>query len=212
MKYILAILAFLLITSPVFAIDSTDVEMVQLIGSNVGVIDKSGDKLGIDVSVSGAQVIDILHHEIHEGEAWELDLTDLALADDASIGILLTVGSGVEAHIEVAATAGGDAELFIYEQPTVVAIGTNLVPINLNRSINATSASTASYGVTVSDYGTTIADRIIAGGTKSFSSGGGGGSREETILRNGYQYFIRLENEGGAAKVAGLHLVWYEED
>ena len=203
------------VAAPVQLADSSGVPNELATPIYVGIAGKNGEQASVDATVSGLIVIDIAHREIHEGNTFNAFLSDLALADDASLTMLFTTSNNsfvsVSGHMVLQYAAGGDAQVFVYEAPTVSTIGTAFTAQRLNREIAATAVTTISTGATFSSYGTTIFDMVIAGGTGGNAGGGAGSHDDEFILTPGTQYLIRLENEAGSTKVAGIHVDWYEE-
>jgi len=177
--------------------------------ATIGIVDASGDRVNVDASVSGLQVINIMHHEIHEGNAFTAFISDLALADDASINIVLTSTASV--HLRVEGEVGGDSQFFMYEAPTLATGGTDFTPIAFNREINSASATTVGINAEYGATGTTILDRIIPAGTGIAGIAGSSGSDNEYILMPNTIYMIRIENEAGSAEPAGITIDWYEE-
>jgi hypothetical protein len=170
----------------------------------VGLYDNSGDQIGVDITTSGITVASFIQTMVMEGKVLKFGVQDLALADDASLTALITTSGTVNTYIHTEASAGGDAELFLYEAPTVSTVGTSTVGQRINRQIGSTFKTTISYGATCSNYGTKISDRIIAGGTGGNAAGSDTNLCVYIPLAKSTQYLIRLENEGGGAKVAGL--------
>jgi len=201
------VIIFLLFFSLVFISTSHAFE----VQGRMKLVDKNtpGVMLSIDDTVSGAVVIDVMHREIHEGNAFTAFISDLALADDASINIVLTSTASV--HLRVEGEVGGDSQFFMYEGPTLATGGTDFTPIALNREINSASATTVGINAEYGATGTTILDRIIPAGTGIAGIAGSTGSDNEYILMPNTIYMIRIENEAGAAELAGITLNWYEE-
>ena len=218
-KFILATVILLMASSLAFGATVVEDETKDTRAKPVSLYVKTGTDvapIGYDTTVSAVVAIDVAHREIHEGNTYTAFISDLALADDASITMLLTTGDAlktvsVSGHITLQYASGGDAQIFIYETPTVVTIGTPFTAVRLNREISSTAGTTVSTGATCSSYGTLIYDSVIAGGTGGNAGGGAGSHDDEFIFTPATQYLIRLENEAGATKVAGIHVNWYEE-
>ena len=224
MKKIILVTIFLLLLCGV-GYAKTDRAIIQDYDSNDGVnvtgnrldvnatiIDTaSNTNISVDTTTSGITVEGYIQHQVMDGNVLRVGVQDLELADDASITLLLTTSATAQTFFLAEATAGGDAELFLYENPTVTTLGTATTGQRVNRQIASTFGATMSYGATCSNYGTKICDKILAGGEKGFASGGEGSGDVLIPLLPNEQYLIRLENEGGAAKVAGLCCIIIEE-
>jgi hypothetical protein len=156
-------------------------------------------------------VLDINHLRLHEGRAFKAyriypDATKLAAG--ASCNIAIAWASGVNPHILLDATCGGDAELYIYEG-AVVTGGTSFTAVNRHRILNTASQSAILINPTVTSVGTEIDAEIIAGGSGK-KSGGAGSSALEMVFKPLTTYLFRLTNVNGTAHMAELIIEWYE--
>jgi hypothetical protein len=156
-------------------------------------------------------ILDINHLRLHEGRAFKAyrvypDATKLAAG--ASCNIAIAWASGVNPHILLDATCGGDAELYIYEG-AVVTGGTSFTAVNRHRILNTASQSAILINPTVTSVGTEIDAEIITGGSGK-KSGGAGSSALEMVFKPLTTYLFRLTNVNGTAHMAELIIEWYE--
>lgn len=132
-----------------------------------------------------------------------------ALADDASIDIVVTPPANKNIGIGFATRIGGDAEFKVFENVTGVTGGTVFVPRNRNRA----STKTAQTGVIIQPTGVTtngvLYEEIIIGG----SGGNAAGATLEgdyAIIKADTSYLFRLTNRSGQARIAELFVQWIE--
>ena len=156
-------------------------------------------------------ILDINHLRLHEGRAFKAyrvypDATKLAAG--ASCNIAIAWASGVNPHILLDATCGGDAELYIYEG-AVVTGGTSFTAVNRHRILNTASQSAILINPTVTSVGTEIDAEIVTGGSGK-KSGGAGSSALEMVFKPLTTYLFRLTNVNGTAHMAELIIEWYE--
>lgn len=165
---------------------------------------------------TGASVtIDVVHHEVHEGEMFHASYTNAALGNGNAVEMLFHVGGAVDAHTVFEVFAGGQVTVSLYESPTVGANGTALNIYNMNRGITATSNSQVYHTPTISDTGSValVNNRVLPGGTSPQTRVGGGiRSGAEWILAPGKNYFLRVSNTSGGTIAVNIGLEWYEED
>lgn len=181
----------------------------------VYLIDESGDIARVDSIVHALQVIDVEHHEIHEGSAFlsSYRTPDASpVANDESLDILLITGN-TQTHLVAKAAAGGDAEFTIYEAPAISANGTALAEINRNRMSTRVSKNQTFHTPTVVSVGTELLAEFLPGGSGFFNTPGASeGGRYEFILKSNTVYLFRLTNRAGSAQTMSETLDWYEED
>lgn len=186
---------------------------LSITGNNQAIVrlgDKDGQFLDLDDILGFVPVIEPLHAEIHEGNAYQVCGVDEALADDGTFSSYLSVSAGYEYHATFEAAAGGDGLVRVYEGPTTSG-GTSITAINKHRgSLNASTATLfQNRAVTVN--GVMLYQTYLPGGTKQAAQGGSGGERNEFILKGDTDYIFMIINRGGAAKIVSGCLTWYEE-
>ena len=168
-------------------------------------------------SATGALVsISIPHHEVHEGEMFEISYKSpdaSPIADNGTIAFLLRTGAKYD-HLVFGGNAGGDAELELLEAPAITDDGAALTEYNMNRAINANPTTVATLDPTVTGgTGSLLFNDFIPGGTGGNSVGGTGAVRvgTEWILRINTAYVMRVTNRAGNAQPMSLLAQWYEE-
>jgi hypothetical protein len=171
--------------------------------------------LGATDEVTGAAVtISIPHHEVHEGEMFEVSYKSpdaSPIADDGTIAFLLRTGAEYD-HLVFGGNSGADAQLELLEGVGVVAEGTAMTEHNMNRTSVNTAVTVVFRDPTIAG-GTLLFDILIPGGTGGNASGGSGAVRQGTEwnLAANQDYVIRLTNRGGNAQQMSLIAQWYEE-
>ena len=163
--------------------------------------------------VTSAQVsIRTPHHEVHEGEMFRAFVWNLALADDAKLGIVLR-GSTEYGHVTYLAACGGDFEFILRRNPTITAPGGALAEINVHDASGKVATVVATSNPTVTNATGAELDHFVGpGGTGGNATGGSAGRDEEKlIMRLNANYYLELFNRSGGAKVASLTALWYEE-
>jgi hypothetical protein len=152
------------------------------------------------------------HWMVHEGRAFEVEYSTphgSEIANDASFDVALHIGKH-EAHLTFGVEAGGDSELFIYENSDVALDGTELSVLALNR-VDGTFLSdcTARLDPTVNGVGVELRHTYIPGGTGPQSQGGNTREGVERIWKPDTTYLFRTFNRSGQAKMMGLLLQFY---
>lgn len=164
---------------------------------------------------TGASIgIDIVHHEVHEGEMRHGGYTVSSLGNGASLDLLLDVGA-VDAHSTWEVFAGGQVAVSLWESPTVGSLGTALPVWNMNRSVTTTAASALYHTPSVTATGTItlVNARILPGGTSPTTRVGGGiRSGAEWILAPETAYLMRVTNTSGGSIAVNVVTEWYEEE
>lgn len=158
-------------------------------------------------------VMDVVHHEIHEGEMFSADHSVASLANGGTVELMFTTTTKT-AHMSMNLVAGGQATVYFYENMAGSA-GTAVTPYNMNRtSANATTVALV-HTPSVTNLGGTVAlinGRVIPGGA-SPTTRAGGAAREGTewILGSATKHLLRIVNTSGGAIAACATINWYEE-
>lgn len=168
-------------------------------------------------------VVDVAHHEIHEGDSFHVDAEDTSLANAATIIIAFKTMAGTKrAHMTGAFSTLVGAHVELTEGPTWDNQSGTLLPI-YNRKREGSMGSSglledqAQAGFVASDNmilnPTTVAGGTIISTLFAFGSKHSGGSQargvDEWILKPETQYAIILTADG-AANAAQLIIDWYE--
>ena len=196
-----------------FVVTNTDSEMALVAGTAVQLVDAGGTLVGVDDIVHSLQVIDVLHHEIHEGNTFFISFKTAnaaPIADDAALIFAITTGTKT-LHVVSNGASGGDAEKEILEGATITG-GAATTVFNRDRTSTAvTNVAAVVLNPTVNTDGTRIDHQFIPGGTGGQTVGGSGGTRNEWIFKPSTVYVVRLTNRAGTAQPASLAIEWYEE-
>jgi len=163
--------------------------------------------------ITGAlNAIDIVHHEIHEGEFFSVSFKTAdagPIADNATLAFALTTTTKY-VHVQAVGTCGGDAEIEFYEGSAITG-GTATTVYNHKRYSSNTSTVTVVRDPTVNTAGTLLENFFLPGGTGPQAVGSVGNQRQEWILKLATIYVVRLTNRSGSTQPASLMVPWYEE-
>lgn len=163
----------------------------------------------VDKSTNATVTIDYPHHEIHDGELYEVYLYDATLANTASINIASPNPIGAEAHFTYDGGCGGDALLELLEGATITG-GDAVVPRNMNRNYDDSTLA-AVTNTTLGGTPTTLVAEFLPGGQRQQATGASGGSRVglEWITDPTKSYAVRITNISGAEKPASIVVNFY---
>lgn len=163
--------------------------------------------------ITGALVvIDIVHHEAHEGELFSTGYISphgSLVADNGTIDVVLTTGARY-CHAIGQGSFGGDFEGYLYEDADITG-GTPIAIRNHKRAGGDATTVTAVHSPTVNNVGTLLDGAFIPGGSRNFDTGATSGQRSEWILKPNSVYLYRLINRAGNAQQGSLGVIWYEE-
>lgn len=157
--------------------------------------------------------IDFPHKKVHEGNFYTLSHIFSTVANNSSAEIIMQLGSTYQNHSVFDASAGGDAEFYIFESPTLNSSGSSLSAINNNRASANTADASYFYTPNVSDAGTQLYGTFIAGGGFFGAGGSDGGpvrAGTEMILKTDTTYLIRVVNTSGGAQDISIAVGFYE--
>lgn len=166
-----------------------------------------------DEVTGAALTIDIVHHEVHEGEMFHAAYTNGSVSNTANADFQLTTGADKEAHSTFEVFAGGQVTVYLYEAPTTSG-GTAIAAYNMKRISTNTPTATCVHTPTVSSVGTVplVNGRILPGGTSPTTRVGGGlRVGVEWILKPSTKYLLRATNTSGGTIAVNIVLEWYEE-
>ena len=169
----------------------------------VNVVGKS-DKL-----TNASVTIDYPHHEIHDGELYEVCFYDATLANTASINISTPNPIGATAHFTFDGGCGGDALLELLEGATVTG-GDAATAVNMNRNYDDSAISVVT-DTTLGGTPTTLVAEFLPGGQRQQAAGASGGTRPglEWITNPAKSYAVRITNLSGAEKPASIAVNFY---
>lgn len=175
---------------------------------NPAYVDKDGNSF-IASSDRPFPIIDVNHLRLHEGRAfyvYKMYPYSAGLPTTQSIDIAIAWPSGYTPHVVFDFGASGEAEFYVYENPTTSG-GTAMSIQRRQRIITTSSAAVAVLNPTVSALGTEIFSNFVpsskqGGGAQSFSF--------EYVLKPLTTYLFRLTNVNSQSHAAHLMIEWYE--
>lgn len=154
--------------------------------------------------------LDAVHARIHQGLFFSADMFDPALANLANLDVLIRPDASVSMHIRFIATAGGDAQVWLYENTTFSAPGVAQTSQNRNRVSQRTALGLVNLGPTVTAVGDELLTGLLPGGKAGQASGSEKQSFEEWILAPGLVYLARLQNIAGQVQPVNMQVDYYE--
>jgi len=175
------------------------------------IIDKNGNRQTVDSITNSSAAIDVLHNEIHKGDAYICGHLEEGVVDDGKLELMFKVPSDKEMHATFFVGHGGDAYIYIFEGPTASG-GTSLVCYNKKRGSSKTSGVSVLYNPVVTASGTTIGPpEYLPGGVRQQAEGNSTSDRDEFIFDAGTTYTVRLVNKAAATKVLSVGSTYYLE-
>ena len=157
------------------------------------------------------RAIDTVHNRVHEGRFFSGGYYNAAVADTATLDILIQSSATLSTHMRFEGAAGGDALLQIYKGTTFSAVGTAIPMSNHNDTSAKAFSGTVTHTPTITAVGTALNDtKYVPGGQKAQSGGGAGSFGSEFVLAANTVYLFRLTNIGGAAKRMSASIEGYQ--
>ena len=180
---------------------------VDVIRGSVTIVDRDGTELALDRTQSMV-VIDIVHNQVHRGGYFHAEHV-ASIGNNASLDILVTPNTNL--HFTAGIFAGGNCQIYFYENPTASA-GTTVPVYNMRRTSTAAAVFAAVHTPVVTAVGTTvlIPGRLIPGGNSPTTRiGGGVRTNTEWILKPNVPYLLRITNISGATIVCDVAVEGY---
>ena len=169
------------------------------------------DEIRIDASTNVLNVIDYVHHEIHDGSHYYIQ----GFAELNNLGTLyiklVTPNTGKWAHFLYSITSSGICTSY-FDEDAVGGMtgGSGVIPINNNRNSSNLSALVFTSGVSVA---TSYTKRLESSkwGAAGFKEtvGGGTGREDELILKQNTTY-LRSFVSGADNNIIQFKASWYE--
>ncbi len=166
--------------------------------------------------------IDWEHHEVHDGDTYQVFFEDITLDDNATINFAFKTPPATTKQIhmvvEYATKVGG--QMTVLEAPTWTAqSGTKIVPINMNRISTKTSSilgnetstvyTANEIALNVTTILTTNATVVESDAVYGSKWAGGARGTKEIILEGDTLYVVLFTAEG-ASNFGHLKMRWYE--
>ena len=163
-------------------------------------------------------MIDFDHHQVHEGETfrWSTYVSSLASGNSKDIEIIvpnITIPGGVSPvalcpHFRFEVISSAQADVYLYETPTISVSGTVRTPIAMERNGTYTPKLGIYEDPTVTSVGTQLYRGLILS-SKSFS-GATENSSVEFVLKNNTKYLLRCTSQSNG-NIILMRMVWYED-
>lgn len=166
----------------------------------------------VDGTDKALVIMDDLHSAVHRGLFYEAFHFDAAVADDASVSLLVqTPALPATVHMQFGMAVGGDVEVEIFEGVTISDAGTAVVSRNRNRLSSTVAGTVVTHSPTTTGLGVKVSNFFVPGGTGPVQSLGGQGSTySEWVLDMGAIYCMRVTNRSGSLTPISLLLTYYE--
>lgn len=177
---------------------------------NVAVIE------GDEFVTKAVSVIQTDHKYIHYGKAFHSEIQTPSIAAGSSYYIRFKTPANVFVHKRPAAFSSSEniMKYDFFEESTVTANGSSLIPNNRNRLSANDSSVIIGLGASVSSDGLLLESFTVGsgGGTQNRSGGSISGDADEWVLKQNTEYVIKISNIGSStASIGYLGLFWYEE-
>ncbi len=162
----------------------------------------------IDVSIQTRFI-----RRINEGYGFSISHRFEGVAADGSVELYFEnpANSGRKVYIVVVEVVSfAQAWIDIYRNNSVSSSGTKLVPVNLNFEKNIQSIVGAEYGGTY-NLGSLVHSTVVPGGSQIRAIGGAVEVGESVIIKNGYNFIVKVTNKSSAASDLSIRVIWWEE-
>lgn len=183
----------------------------------MGIIVGNRPKAAMGDEITGSQTtIPSVHHKVHEGETFQCSYKSPEggdVADNGVLDMLIITNNRKWPHFVFTAAAGGDAEIFFYEDVAITDIGIPCDERNMKRTEND-NANVQVYHTPVVVVGRLLRNVFLPGGAGNPNASKPGGTERtntEWILKKSSNYFLRLYNRSGGATPLGFSMQWYEK-
>jgi hypothetical protein len=149
------------------------------------------------------------HQKVHEGEFYSTGYYNSAVADDASIEILLQTPADKELHAYLKIVAGGDCEFEVFEGTTFSAAGTSISPVNHNRNSTNVCGCTVTHTPTITADGDLIWMEYIPGGVFITPGAVQNVGAEQAVFANNANYLLRVTNRSALTNPFQIQAAYY---
>lgn len=150
------------------------------------------------------------HHQVHEGEAYQVCYPPASLANGATLNFRIVVGNQTPTtktpHMICEIDSTGESWGALYENPTTTGNGNQMTANNRNRNSSNSPVTTIWAAPTVTNVGTLLTACIIGSGERS---GGNGRESIEWDLAANTVYIAQVTAKN--ANNVCLRFQWYED-
>jgi len=178
------------------------VEVTSKKALKVAITDQTGKQWEMDNLTYAGIVIDGAHHELHEGNMFEISGA-ATLASGAILNILIDLTNNtVPAHIIFSFRSTGEMNVQLFEDVVVSANGVAISAINRNRLSANISQLKAYTAPTITNTGSLLTTAHFGNGN---NIGGESRANNEWILAHGKKYLIRITSEAAGNDISYMH-------
>ena len=181
---------------------------IEIVGTNGKTNNFS--KAEVDELTPSLTVISIPHNRVHVGDMYSASHLFIDVASTANADILVKVGSNKDLHFIFSISAGAEAYVYLYEDPTITDDGTAVNIYNMNRGSSNTSDANVYFTPTIGAVGTQLCVGSLPAAFKKNDMGGTIRQDTEWNLEEDTNYLIRVINNGAGAEPIAIQLEWYE--
>lgn len=161
----------------------------------------------IDDVIGAVKIIDVDHHEIHEGESYVATYFTSGVGSGSNVDVrVLAPDTSTRIHMLASAFGSVEFEFLIYEAGNVT-VGTDLDAINRDRNSANTATIEIAHTPTVTTTGNLIWNGRFGAGVKS---GGEIRGENEFILDQNGTYLFRVTSRAASNSIT-MTFNWYEE-
>ena len=124
--------------------------------------------------------IDYVHHEIHEGDMYQVSAVSTSLANDGWLSLATPIPCGGQMHFTFNGLLDGTCQIDLIEGSSYSLTGTTTstaTAYNVHRGKGDFAAKMIKNSSAISS-GTTVMSVVLPGGSKTFSAGIAGGTRQ----------------------------------
>ncbi|KKK71598.1 hypothetical protein LCGC14_2912300 [marine sediment metagenome] len=183
-------------------------QQMQIAGTNGKTVKFNNAE--VDEITPSLTIITIPHNRIHVGDMYSASHLFIDVASTADAEILVKVGSNKFLHFIFSVSAGAEAYVYFFENPTITDDGTTVNIYNMNRRSSNTSDITVYQNPTIGAVGTQLSTDLLPGAVKKMDVGGNIRQDTEWVLKENNNYLIRATNNGAGAESVAIQLEWYE--
>ena len=159
------------------------------------------------------ETLNFEHAQIHRAKMHHVSSASVALADNGSIGLVLSVGADKDLHFVFGVAGGGRGRVILYEDVTLTSSTLCLTACSMNREHKAGACISASFGHTpvfAVATGSVLLNEIIPGTTGGNKAGGHLRLGAEWIGAESTNYIVAACNLSGGAAAFSVAVECYE--
>lgn len=170
--------------------------------------DEAGQSFVLDEITGALVVMDIEHHEVHEGELFRVWYRQTGVNINVNVDVLLSVpNQNVDFHFEGATSSSGGAYVQFYENVITSDDGSQLSVYNAFRRSTNTNILVPYIAPTITNLGTLIDGAQLGSGQ---TTGGVARGEGEWVLNKNRKYLLRITSAANGSIITA-RLRWYEE-